>query len=162
MFTFYVNDLASCVNSSLLSFADDIKLFCCIRSETDVVQLQHDINALLEWSKSWLLSLLTFLNVNIYELVQGLILQHIQYTLDGVTIDSVVRMRDLGVIIDSDLKFHSHVSKLNIITYKQVFCLQSKESSIYIYSSGVLSIKDKAIILLYITLSRGSVYWCLN
>ena len=54
-------------------------------------------------------------------------------------------MRDLGVIIDSDLKFHSHVSKLNIITYKQVFCLQSKELSTL---SGMLSIEDKAIILL--------------
>ena len=32
------------------------------------------------------------------------------YTLDGVAIDSVVSMRDLGVIIDSDLKFHSHVN----------------------------------------------------
>ena len=27
------------------------KLFCCIKSELDVVQLQYDTDALLEWSK---------------------------------------------------------------------------------------------------------------
>ena len=56
LFTVYVNDLPSCVNSSLLSFADDTKLFRCIRSEMDVVQSQHDTNALLDWSKLWPLS----------------------------------------------------------------------------------------------------------
>ena len=46
LFTVYVNDLL-CVNSSLLLFADDTKLFRCIRYEINVVQLQHDTSALL-------------------------------------------------------------------------------------------------------------------
>ena len=40
--------------SPLLLFADDTKLFHCIKSDLDVVQLQHDIdiNALLDpWSR---------------------------------------------------------------------------------------------------------------
>ena len=73
LFTVYVNDLPPCVNSSLMLFADDTKLFHCIRSEMDVVQLQHNINALLEWSKLWLLSF----SVSICELVHSPILLHI-------------------------------------------------------------------------------------
>ena len=56
LFTIYVNNLPSCVNSTLLLFADDAKLFRCIKSNFDVDQLQRDINALMEWSKLWLLS----------------------------------------------------------------------------------------------------------
>ena len=56
LFTIYVNDLPSCVNSTLLLFADDTKPFRCIKSNFDVDQLLTDIDALMEWSKLWLLS----------------------------------------------------------------------------------------------------------
>ena len=57
LFTIYVpNDLPSCVNSTLLLFADNTKLFHCIKSNFDIDQLQRDIDALMEWSKLWLLS----------------------------------------------------------------------------------------------------------
>ena len=48
LFAIYVNDFPSCVNSMLLLFADDIKLFCCIKSNSDVFQFQVDIDALME------------------------------------------------------------------------------------------------------------------
>ena len=41
LFTVYVNDIPSCVNNSLLLFADDTKLFRCIKSEMDAVQLYN-------------------------------------------------------------------------------------------------------------------------
>ena len=104
LFTVYVNDLPPCVNSLLLLFADDTKLFRCIRSEMDIVQLQHDIDALLEWSKSWLHSFNISKCKLICELVHSPILLHILFN------DSVDSMRDLGVIINGDLKFHSHVN----------------------------------------------------
>ena len=88
-------------------FADDTKLFWCIRSEMDVAQLQHDIDALFEWSKLWLLS---FNISKCKHLRIGQQSHSSSYTLDGTTIDSVVNMRDLGVIIDSELKFHSHTN----------------------------------------------------
>ena len=36
LFAIYINDLPSCVNSTLLLFADDTKLFRCIKSNSDV------------------------------------------------------------------------------------------------------------------------------
>ena len=140
LFTIYVNDLPSCVSSSLLMFADDTKLFRCIRSEMDVAQLQHDIDALFEWSKLWLLS---FNISKCKHLRIGQQSHSSSYTLDGTTIDSVVNMRDLGVIIDSELKFHCHtnsaVSKANRI-------LSFISKSFIIFSSDMLPILYKSLV----------------
>ena len=89
LFTIYVNDLLSCVSSSLLMFADDTKLFRCIRSEMDIAQLQHDIDALFEWSKLWLLS---FNISKCKHLRIGQQSHPSSYTLDGTTTDSVVNI----------------------------------------------------------------------
>ena len=43
LFALYVNELPSLVSSSILMFADDIKLYHVIRSPDDFLQLQHDI-----------------------------------------------------------------------------------------------------------------------
>ena len=140
LFTIYVNDLPSCVSSSLLMFADDTKLFQCIRFEMDVVQLQHDIDALFKWSKLWLLS---FNISKCKHLRIGQQSHSSSYTLDVITIDSVVNMRDLGVIIDSELKFHSHTnsaaSKAN-----RILSLISK--SFINFSSDMLPILYKSLV----------------
>ena len=60
LFVLYINELPSLVSSNLLMFADDIKLYRCIRSPEDCLILQNDINILLDWSKHWLL----FFNVS--------------------------------------------------------------------------------------------------
>ena len=52
LFSLYVNELPS-----LYIYSYDIKLYRCIRSSEDCVQLQYDIDILLQWSKKWLLSL---------------------------------------------------------------------------------------------------------
>ena len=52
----YVNDILSIVNSHLLLFADDIKLYHSIKSENDIVLLQEDIDKLFSWLNTWLLS----------------------------------------------------------------------------------------------------------
>ena len=85
-------------NSTLLLFADDIKLFCCIKSNSDFFQLQVDINALMEWSK------LCFLSFNISKckhLRIGPDSCSVSCALDGQTIECVDGMRDFGIIIDS-------------------------------------------------------------
>ena len=46
LFSLYVNELPPLVSSSLLLFADNIKLYRIIRSPKDYLQLQHDIDIL--------------------------------------------------------------------------------------------------------------------
>lgn len=56
LFALYVNELPYLVSSSLLVFADDIKLYRTICGPEDCSQLQEDINTLQQWSDKWLLS----------------------------------------------------------------------------------------------------------
>ena len=78
-------------------FADDTKLFRCIKSNFDVVQLQADIDALLGLSKLWLLS---FNISKCKHLRVGSDSCYVSYTFDGQAIESVDCLRDLGIIID--------------------------------------------------------------
>ena len=52
LFLLYVNDISSIVNSHLLLFADDIKLYHNIKSENDILLLQENINKLYSWSST--------------------------------------------------------------------------------------------------------------
>ena len=105
LFVLYINELPSLVSSNLLMFADDIKLYCCIRSPEDCLILQNDINILLDWSKHWLL----FFNVS---KCKALHIGNTPYTgnyhLEGTQLELLDNFRDLGIQIDSKLKFHVH------------------------------------------------------
>ena len=46
LFNMYVSDIPSIVNSFILQFADDVKVFRTIRSVEDFYQLQCDVNML--------------------------------------------------------------------------------------------------------------------
>ena len=52
LFNIYVGDMPLIVYSSIVQFADDVKMFKTIASVNDYLQIQHDINLLYEWSKN--------------------------------------------------------------------------------------------------------------
>ena len=86
-------------------FADDAKLYGTIRSEDDVISLQNDMNNLTEWSKMWQLPF----NVGKCKCMHiGKGKNHHSYQLDQNMLENV--KKDLGVIIDNQLKFHTHTS----------------------------------------------------
>jgi len=95
-----VNELPSLVSSPLLMFADDIKLYRIIRSPEDCLQLQRDIDVLVQWSKTWLLSF----NVNkckVLHIDNTAIHCNHQYTLQNVELELLEDMQDLEIHIDS-------------------------------------------------------------
>ena len=53
LFNIYVNDMPNCVNSPILQFADDVKMFRAIGGAADFQQLQVDINSFVNWSIKW-------------------------------------------------------------------------------------------------------------
>ena len=50
LFSIYVNDMASQVNSAVLQFADDLKMFRAVHDISDFHQLQADIDSLVAWA----------------------------------------------------------------------------------------------------------------
>ena len=119
----YVNNIPSIVDSQTLMFADDTKIFRQIQSQMDFYQFQQDINNPFAWSVKWQLKF----NVSkcfIFHL--GPDHSFGNYYLDGIQVSPTNIVKDLGVTIDSLLKFHEHtnliVSKANHIFRKTFQC----------------------------------------
>ena len=101
-------------------FADDTKIHAPINNIQDAIALQEDINDMELWSDIWLLNFhpdkCHVLTVGKH---QNIVHAH-NYTLNGVELEHVFEEKDLGVIVDSNLKFEEHLTekakKANIIS----------------------------------------------
>jgi len=104
LFLIFINDLPDVVSSFCLLFADDLKIYRCINNRTDAASLQTDINRILNWATQ------NGLKINEQKcqvLHLGSSNKKFSYNLDNSPIPPTHQSRDLGVIIDSNLKFHS-------------------------------------------------------
>lgn len=143
LFVIYINDLPDVVNSNTFLFADDTKLFSCIKSYEDSINLQQDITALENWSKKWLL---TFHPSKCHVLTlgkhQNIVHAH-PYQLNGQILDHVDEEKDLGVIINENLKFETHIAKkINIANsmvglIRRSFSYLNKDLFLMLYTSFV-------------------------
>ena len=88
-------------------FADDTKLLRAIKTETDQIELQQDINLLVEWSNEWLINFnqqkCKIMTISKKE-------QHYKFTMDGVELLHTSMEKDLGVLISNDLEWSNHVN----------------------------------------------------
>ena len=109
LFTMFVNDLPSVVSSPVYMFADDTKIFCVVRTSEDYSVLQHDLDLLYEWSIHWQLK---FNILKCKHMHLGLMHRYGPYYLDGTVIDNIDSYKDLGIILDHQLKFHLHITEV--------------------------------------------------
>ena len=56
LFIIYINDLSENINCSIKQYTDDTKLYTTVKDNNDVLQFQHDLDAVAEWSNVWQLS----------------------------------------------------------------------------------------------------------
>lgn len=111
LFVLYINDLPNCVTSSEVAlFADDAKCFREIRSASDCHLLQHDLNKIHEWSRIWKLNF-NVSKCKLLTIARALKFQH-PYSLDGVVLERVDSIQDLGITVSSDLSWHKHIDQV--------------------------------------------------
>lgn len=155
IFLLYFNDVHLLIKGPRLSYADDLKMFLQIRSTTDCHFLQQQIDAFANWCSLNRMvvnpvkcSIITFSRLKQPTLFA--------YSLYGTIIERVNHVKDLGVIMDSQLSFRQHVSytvdkasrTLGFIfriakNFTDIYCLKS------LYCSLVRS-----------TLEYCSAVWC--
>ena len=111
LFTMFVNDLPSVVSSPVHMFADDTKIFCVVRTREDYSVLQHDLDLLYEWSIRWQLK---FNILKCKHMHLGPMHHYGPYYLDGTVIDNFDSYKDLGVILDYQLKFCLHTTEVAV------------------------------------------------
>ena len=95
---------------SVQMYADDLKIYTVIDSAEDVTQFQRHLDALVTWSHKWQLYI-SSKNCNL--LYCGSI-DGPDVLIDGSMICKAHCVRDLGVLVDPQLKFmaHTHINSV--------------------------------------------------
>ena len=106
----FVNDIPSIVSSPTLLFADDTKMFRFVKNSDDHTVLQHDLNLLYEWSVHWQLK---FNILKCKHIHFGPANNYGPYYMNSIAIDTVESHKDLGILFDNQLKFHSHTTNIS-------------------------------------------------
>ena len=102
LFILYINDMPSAVSSSVKIFADDTKIYRKVAEEGDRSRLQDDLDAVAAWSDSWQLPFNADKCTTLHIGSQN---PETDYSLGGVLLGKTSSEKDLGIFIDSDLKF---------------------------------------------------------
>ena len=109
------------------------------------MQLQHDIDVLEQWSETWLLSF-NVTKCKILHIGNPAANRNHKYTLHGVALELLEDICDLGICMDSKLKFHTHTdlttNKANRILglISKVFECKDSDIMLKLYKSHCLSI----------------------
>ena len=102
LFIIYINDIDEGLNNFISKFADYTKIGNSIITDRDRMSLQEDLRKISKWSKRWEMPF----NVNKCHILQiGTRNQKFEYEMNGVKLESVQCVKDLGVMIASSLKF---------------------------------------------------------
>lgn len=112
LFLLYINPLPlSIVNAKTKLFADDCKLYVAFKRDQNfkIQEMQDDINRLVEWCKTSQLKI-AFSKCAILHL--GYNNPRNIYYFDTDPIESVSSIRDLGVTVSDNLKFHEHIKSI--------------------------------------------------
>jgi len=113
LFLLYINDLPNALSENTLCaiFADDTKVYRHINSHQDHLILQHDINNIFQWSKTWGLTF-NKLKCNIISLKRNHNSTEYLYSMDATTLPRVTTAPDLGVKIAHNLHWNPHITDI--------------------------------------------------
>ena len=112
LFSLYINDISSDIESEIRLFADDCVCYREIKDEKDTMKLQRDIDRLGSWARKWGMRFQP-VKCKMMQLTRKRIKKiHALYTLEGTNLENVESIKYLGVTITSDLRWNTHVSNV--------------------------------------------------
>ena len=113
LFLIFINDVCEVTSGAVFVklFADDLKFYSEVATNNSSVDLQTTLNNLVDWAAKWQMviayskcSLITFGNLSHAA--------RLPYHIHSFSLPSVSSVSDLGVTMDSSLKFSLHCNKL--------------------------------------------------
>jgi hypothetical protein len=110
LFLLFINDVASLISNERCVcklYADDVKLYATMQIDEDYTILQQKLDALLAWSNIWQL---TISQSKCAAMQIRSLHKPVQLHLDSSAINATTEFEDLGVRIDDNLKFTSHIN----------------------------------------------------
>ena len=140
LFLIFINDIDQDVENKILKFADDTKLFGEVAENEDVERMRDDLRRLFEWSEDWQM---LFNIVKCKVLHIGRNNKRAKYYLGGEQLEEVHDEKDLGVIVQENLKVErqvtSAVKKANRVLgmINRTFVNKNQEIMVKLYKSLV-------------------------
>nr|XP_054765151.1 uncharacterized protein LOC129271925 [Lytechinus pictus] len=107
MFVLCINDLPDGLQGKVKIYADDTKLYGKASTNQDLCAIQADLDALVDWSNRWQLHF-NSQKCKVLHIGPGNV-KH-SYSLGEDVLEHTAVERDLGILVDEDLKFHNHVA----------------------------------------------------
>ena len=112
LFSLYINDISSDIESEIRLFADDCVCYREIKDKEDTLKLQKDIDRLGCWARKWDTRFQP-VKCNMMQLTRKRIKKiHASYTLEGTHLEHVESIKYIGVTITSDLRWNTHISNV--------------------------------------------------
>jgi len=106
LFVLYINDIDDSLNSKILKFADDTKLYGAVNSVAGIESLRLDMQKLVLWSTEWQM----LLNIDKCKVLHlGHNNPEVHYNMETTQLQAVHEERDLGIIVSADLKWENSV-----------------------------------------------------
>ena len=107
LFLLYVNDLPTVLSCGVKLFADDSKLYQAVRHHQDAQSLQDNLDAAVKWGDEWQLTL-NAAKCKVLHVGRHAI--HHDYHLRDTELQAEAVEKDLGVFVDTDLKFRKQAA----------------------------------------------------
>ena len=113
LFLIYINDLPDVLSPETICaiFADNTKIFRQINHKNDAIALQRDVNNLHKWSTTWCLTF-NSTKCTVLSVKRKYNIQHYTYKLNNLILPIVDNMNDLGININSPIRWNQHVNNL--------------------------------------------------
>lgn len=111
LFSIFINDIGNNFTSRYLLFADDLKIYRDIKTISDSMELQSDIDLLNDWCVDNKLKL----NINkcsFIIFIRGESKFDVTYTINNTNLIRVYTVKDLGISLDYKLNFNNHYDNL--------------------------------------------------
>ena len=98
------------INPNKNTGADDSMIYRQIKSQSDCLKLQEDLEAAIKWEQDWLMSFHPD-KCNIMNITTKRNSIHFYYNMHGHILESVQHAKYLGVTISTDLKWNTHIQQ---------------------------------------------------
>ena len=149
LFLIFVNDIPNATTfCQPYLFADDTKLLESICDSSSSTHLQQDLDSLIQWCAKWKLSINSskcaalrfFLSSSTPPL----------YYIEGQAIKQVDQYKDLGILVQSNLSWSEHITKICSKAYR----------SLHLIRRSISSTSPSLRLSLYLSLVRSKLSYC--
>ena len=152
LFSLYINDISSDIESEIRLFADDCVCYREIKDKEDTMKLQRVIDRLGSWARKWGMRF-QLIKCNMMQLTRKRIKKiYASYTLEGTDLENVESIKYLGVTITSDLGQNTHVSNVCTKAYRNLGFLRR---NLHSYPQEVKEAVYKGLVRLVLDYGRS-------